>query len=79
MGFFIFTIDEPVEVGSNLHSWQPVVFCLYLGHCLRNKKENFWDVKKPQPTFFPSYCWILFHCCCYLLFLSADVWGCVSM
>lgn len=51
-GFFIFTIVEPVEAGSNLHSWQPVVFCLYLGHCLRNKKENFWDVKKPQPTLF---------------------------
>jgi hypothetical protein len=40
-GFFIFIVGEPVEIGSNLRSWQPVVFWPYLGHCLKNKKENF--------------------------------------
>jgi hypothetical protein len=75
-GFFIFTIGEPVEVGSNLHSWQPVVFCLYLGFVSEIRKKTSEMLKSlSQPFFRPTvgFCFTVAAIFCFFQHLSRAV------
>jgi hypothetical protein len=73
-GFFIFTIGESVEIGSNLHSCQPVVFCPYLGLCLRNKEGKVLK-SLSQPFFLPTvgFCFTIAAILCFFQQLSGAV------
>jgi hypothetical protein len=67
-GIFIFTIGEPVEVGSNLHSWQPVVFCPYLVIVSEIRKEASEVLKSlSQPYFLPTvgFCFTIAAILCF--------------